>query len=73
MGHFLGASSLALAVLLLVLCMLVYREDLRNRLIRLSMDTANVADDLLTQMFHNSRKQAAAAATPAMTEESLGQ
>ena len=38
----------------------------RNRLIRLSMDTANVADDLLTQMFHNSRKQAAVIATSAM-------
>jgi biopolymer transport protein ExbB len=45
----------------------------RNRLIRLSMDTANVADDLLTQMYHNSRKQAAAGTAPAMTEESLGQ
>jgi biopolymer transport protein ExbB len=45
----------------------------RNRLIRLSMDTANVADDLLTQMFHNSRKQAAVVAAPVMTEDTLGQ
>jgi biopolymer transport protein ExbB len=30
----------------------------RNRLIRLSMDVANIADDLLTQMYHNSRKPA---------------
>ncbi len=30
----------------------------RNRLIRMSMDTANLADDLLTQLFHNSRKPA---------------
>jgi biopolymer transport protein ExbB len=39
----------------------------RNRLIRISMDTANVADDLLTQMYHNSKKQpgAAGAAAPA--------
>jgi biopolymer transport protein ExbB len=44
----------------------------RNRLIRLSMDTANVADDLLTQMYHNSRKQAAAGAS-AMVDESVGQ
>jgi biopolymer transport protein ExbB len=36
----------------------------RNRLIRMSMDTANLADDLLTQMFHNSRKPATAAAAP---------
>src|SRR5262245_513587 len=27
-----------------------------NRLTRLSMDTGNVADDLLTQMYHNSKK-----------------
>jgi biopolymer transport protein ExbB len=30
----------------------------RNRLVRLSMDTANIADDLLTQMYHNSKKPA---------------
>src|SRR5947199_9970309 len=47
----------------------------RNRLIRISMDTANVADDLLTQMFHNSRRPATAAETdrpapaPARAEE----
>ena len=35
-GRFLGAFSPALAVLLLVICLLVYREDLRNRLIRLA-------------------------------------
>jgi len=32
----------------------------RNRLIRISMDTANVADDLLTQMYHNSKRPASA-------------
>ena len=30
----------------------------RNRLIRISMDTANIADDLLTQMYHNARRSA---------------
>ncbi len=30
----------------------------RNRLIRISMDVANVSDDLLTQMYHNSKKPA---------------
>jgi len=30
----------------------------RNRLTRLAMDTGNVADDLLTQMYHNSKKPA---------------
>jgi biopolymer transport protein ExbB len=33
----------------------------RNRLIRIAMDTSNVADDLLTQMYHNSKKPAPAA------------
>lgn len=31
----------------------------RNRLIRITMDVSNIADDLLTQMYHNSRKPAA--------------
>jgi biopolymer transport protein ExbB len=33
----------------------------RNRLIRISMDASNIADDLLTQMYHNSKKPAPAA------------
>ena len=32
----------------------------KNRLTRVAMDTANVADDLLTQMYHNSKKAAGA-------------
>jgi biopolymer transport protein ExbB len=36
----------------------------RNRLIRISLDTSNVADDLLTQMYHNSKKPASAAVPP---------
>jgi len=36
----------------------------RNRLIRITMDSANISDDLLTQMYHNSRKPAPAP-TPA--------
>jgi biopolymer transport protein ExbB len=49
----------------------------RNRLIRMSMDTSNIADDLLTQMYHNSRKPAvppptsnAAAGVPVKTAQS---
>jgi biopolymer transport protein ExbB len=34
----------------------------RNRLVRISMDTANVADDLLTQMYHNSKRTPSPAA-----------
>src|SRR5438128_4773290 len=36
----------------------------RNRLVRMGMDTANVADDLLTQMYHNSKRPAAVAIEP---------
>jgi biopolymer transport protein ExbB len=39
----------------------------RNRLIRISMDSANVADDLLTQMYHNSKRPASATAEPRVT------
>jgi biopolymer transport protein ExbB len=34
----------------------------RNRLVRITMDTSNIADDLLTQMYHNSKKPAPPAA-----------
>jgi biopolymer transport protein ExbB len=36
----------------------------RNRLTRISMDTANVSDDLLTQMYHNSKKAGASSPPP---------
>jgi biopolymer transport protein ExbB len=39
----------------------------RNRLVRISMDTANVADDLLTQMYHNSKKAGATTPSPVDT------
>jgi biopolymer transport protein ExbB len=39
----------------------------RNRLIRLAMDTQNMADDLLTQMYHNSKKGAGPAPGPQPT------
>jgi biopolymer transport protein ExbB len=37
----------------------------KNRLTRISMDVANVADDLLTQMYHNSKRPAPAPSTEA--------
>jgi biopolymer transport protein ExbB len=37
----------------------------RNRIIRISMDTGHIADDLLTQMYHNSKKAAGSPATSA--------
>ncbi len=36
----------------------------RNRLIKLTMDTSNVADDLLTQMYHNSKRPGTTPAVP---------
>jgi biopolymer transport protein ExbB len=36
----------------------------RNRLVRMGMDTANVADDLLTQMYHSSKRPAPAVMEP---------
>src|SRR5260370_42065028 len=58
----LGGVALALPA---IFCHALFR----NRLIRITMDSANIADDLLTQMYHTSRKPApapapAAAATP---------
>ena len=40
----------------------------KNRLTRISMDTANVADDLLTQMYHNSKKPAPAGGSQPVME-----
>jgi len=40
---------------------LLFSAFFRNRLIKISNETANVADDLLTQMYHNSKKPAPAA------------
>jgi biopolymer transport protein ExbB len=37
---------------------LFFNAFFRNRITRISMDTANIADDLLTQMYHNSKKPA---------------
>jgi biopolymer transport protein ExbB len=37
----------------------------KNRLTRISMDVSNLADDLLTQMYHNSKKAATAATATA--------
>jgi biopolymer transport protein ExbB len=44
----------------------------RNRLTRITMDTSTIADDLLTQMYHNSRKPAATAPAPAANAQPAG-
>jgi biopolymer transport protein ExbB len=37
----------------------------KNRITRVCMDVGHIADDLLTQMYHNSKKPAAPGAPPA--------
>jgi biopolymer transport protein ExbB len=63
--------SHALAVTLLGVSISVpaifFHAFFRNRLIRISMETGAVADDLLTQMYYNSKK--AVVATPAAPVE----
>jgi biopolymer transport protein ExbB len=49
---------------------LFFNAFFRNRITRIAMDTANIADDLLTQMYHNSKKPAPVpAAAPAPSGE----
>ncbi|MEZ6139495.1 MAG: MotA/TolQ/ExbB proton channel family protein [Zavarzinella sp.] len=40
----------------LALPAIFFNAFFRNRIISISMDTGNIADDLLTQMYHNSKK-----------------
>jgi biopolymer transport protein ExbB len=62
-----GAISHALVVTLLGIGLSVpaifFYTFFKNRLTRLAMDTSNLADDLLTQMYHNSKKPVPAAPT----------
>ena len=37
---------------------LFFNAFFRNRITRISMDVANISDDLLTQMYHSSKKPA---------------
>lgn len=43
---------------------LFFNAFFRNRITRISMDVANIADDLLTQMYHSSKKPGGAASEP---------
>jgi biopolymer transport protein ExbB len=55
--------SHALAVTLFGIALSVpaifFNTYFRNRIVRLTMDTGNIADDLLTQMYHNSKRAGA--------------
>lgn len=48
---------------------LFFNAFFRNRITRISMDVANIADDLLTQMYYGTRKPAAAPAESRPTTE----
>ena len=65
-GKLAAALSHALVVTLigigLSLPAIFFHTLFRNRLTGISMDTANIGDDLLTQMYHNSRRPAPPAA-----------
>ncbi len=50
---------------------ILFHAFFRNRLIRIAMDTSNMADDLLTQMYHNSKKPAPAAADTRSTSSAV--
>jgi biopolymer transport protein ExbB len=71
-----NAISHALVVTLVGVALSVpaifFHTFFRNRVIRLAMDTSNVADDLLTQMYHNSKKAAAGPSTPEIAPDGRG-
>jgi len=58
------ALVITLLGVFLALPAIFFNAFLRNRIIRISMDTGNIADDLLTQMYHNSKKPAPQSGPP---------
>jgi biopolymer transport protein ExbB len=54
-GHALAVTLIGIG---LSVPAIMFHGFFKNRLTRLSQDTANMADDLLTQMYHNSKKPA---------------
>lgn len=64
-GRLAGAISHALVVTLVGIAVSVpaifFNAFFRNRITRVNMDCEHIADDLLTQMYHNSKKPAPAA------------
>jgi biopolymer transport protein ExbB len=68
-GALAGSIAHALAVTLIGIGIavpaLALNTFFRNRINQVTMDVGHVSDDLLTQMFHNSKKPAPPASTPA--------
>jgi biopolymer transport protein ExbB len=65
-GHISQALVLTLIGIGLSMPAIFCSTFFKNRLTRISMDTANIADDLLTQMYHNSKKPAPPGTAPAV-------
>jgi biopolymer transport protein ExbB len=61
-AHALAVTLIGIAIAVPALALNTF---FRNRINQVTMDVGHVADDLLTQMFHNSKKPAPAASTPA--------
>jgi biopolymer transport protein ExbB len=67
-GQIAGSISHALVVTLFGVALAVpaifFHAFFRNRLNKIALETGNVADDLLTQMYHNSKKAAPPPSAP---------
>jgi biopolymer transport protein ExbB len=58
------ALCMTLAGVFLAVVALFFNALFKNRIINVSMEAGNIADDLLTQMYHNSKKPAPAGPVP---------
>jgi len=59
------ALSVTLVGIAISVPAIFFNAFFRNRITKVTMDVGHIADDLLTQMYHNSKKPAPAAAAPA--------
>ncbi|HLW64557.1 MAG TPA: MotA/TolQ/ExbB proton channel family protein [Gemmataceae bacterium] len=67
------ALCITLAGVSMALPAIFFSAFFRNRIIHISMDAGNIADDLLTQMYHNSKKPAPPSTGAASVPPTSGQ
>jgi biopolymer transport protein ExbB len=67
------ALCITLAGVSMALPAIFFSAFFRNRIIHISMDAGNIADDLLTQMYHNSKKPAPPSTAGASVPPTSGQ